>query len=244
MVVVHVDFSSGLCAGFSLTLTVQVPVCVFMFCFKRHHHICSCFKLLSRNKWMLKSFSDLSSRGDERRGVWRIHNFYCKQDIEWLYTLWHISASYPHESWTNLTHHFQLCLQQLWCLQSDSNICSESSQAIKRYTQTTEELWKFTWSLLSSESADITVECIYVVCQTVYFNVWQHTNKLQYNWFNLQLEEAFRSFTAVKVLIPRCKNTLLQVKSCIENVTSVKVCKYNHKNVLKVLKALCPLWLL
>ena len=48
------------------------------------------------------------------------------------------------------------------------------------------------------------------------------------------VEEVFRSFMLVKVLIPQ--NTLLQIKSCIENVTSVKVCNYHQENVVKVLK--------
>ena len=50
------------------------------------------------------------------------------------------------------------------------------------------------------------------------------------------MEEVFRSFTEVKVLIPHCKNTPLQVKVLQENVTQVKVFKYHLKNVLKILK--------
>ena len=39
------------------------------------------------------------------------------------------------------------------------------------------------------------------------------------------MEEVFRAFTEVKVEILQSKNTLLQVKSWIKNVTQVKVQK-------------------
>ena len=49
-----------------------------------------------------------------------------------------------------------------------------------------------------------------------------------------KVEEVLRSGTWVKVEVPECRNTLLQYKSCIQNVTQVKVEKYYHQNIVKV----------
>ena len=50
----------------------------------------------------------------------------------------------------------------------------------------------------------------------------------------MRVEEVLRSFTQVKVAILQSRNTLLQEKVCIQNVTQVKVQMYYEQNVLKV----------